>query len=189
MTEIPGLAEWVGAAVPTAGRTVSITPCSPAMVQVAGARASPKALPLDDDAADCVVLDRVLPALDRPDALLAEVRRVLRPAGSLVVVVPAPGRSLRELRRGVRRALLGRGWPCSAAVDHPGWLLTAADFAVLGDVRAVFDAPAELAPLVASGVWPEPEASRREAVERRVAWLAASGQAVPVGFRRLVGRR
>ncbi|WP_433506767.1 methyltransferase domain-containing protein [Pseudonocardia halophobica] len=150
MTDVPGLTEWVGAALPTTGRTVSITSHDPGAVTVADARASPGALPLGDAAADCVVLDRVLPALDRPDALLAEVRRVLRPAGSVVVVVPAPGRSLGELRRGVRRGLLGAGWVCPTAVDHPGWLLAAADFAVLGDVRAVFRAPAELAPLVAA---------------------------------------
>ncbi|MCE0768234.1 methyltransferase domain-containing protein [Pseudonocardia kujensis] len=189
MTHIPGLAAWVGAAVPTTEHTVSITPCTPATVTVTGARASPEALPLEDDVADCVVLDRVLPALERPDALLAEVRRVLRPAGSMVAVVPAPGRSLGALRRGVRRGLLGKGWACPAAVDHPGWLLAAADFAVLGDVRATFEAPAEVESLVSCGAWPEPDASRREAVERRVARLAAAGRTVPVGFRRLVGRR
>lgn len=189
MTDIPGLTEWVGAALPTTGRTESIRPHDPRAVKVAGARASPGALPLGDAAADCVVLDRVLPALDRPDALLAEVRRVLRPAGSVVVVVPAPGRSLGELRRGVRRGLLGGGWVCPAAVDHPGWLLAAADFAVLGDVRAVFSAPADLAPLVAAGAWPEPDGARRQAVERRVARLAASAGTVSVGFRRLIGRR
>jgi SAM-dependent methyltransferase len=189
VTDIPGLTEWVGAALPASGRRVSITGCSSGTVSLAGTRASPEALPLEDATVDCMVLDRVLPTLDRPDALLAEVRRVLRPAGSVVVVVPAPGRTLGELRRGVRRGLLGGGWVCPTAVDHPGWLLAAADFAVLGDVRAMFDAPAALAPLVAAGAWPEPDGSRREAVERRVARLAASAGTVPVGFRRLVGRR
>jgi len=163
VTTIPGLREWVAVAVPTTGRTVWVTPQSPV-------------LPRKE--ADSVVLDRVLPLLERPDDLLAEVRGVLRPAGSLVVVVPSPGRSPVELRHGVRRRDLLAGWPCRAAVEHPSWLLAAADFAVLGDTRAVFRVPDPAgADLVAEAAWPTADLRpRRPGV-------------LPVGFRRLVARR
>uniref|UniRef100_UPI001C69336E hypothetical protein n=1 Tax=Pseudonocardia pini TaxID=2758030 RepID=UPI001C69336E len=122
----------------------------------------------------------VLPRIARPDPLFAEVRRVLRPAGSVVVVVPSPGRTPAELRRGARRADLLAGWPCRTAVEHPGWMLAAADFAVLGDSRAVFAVvDPDPANLVAEAAWPSTEVR----TPRR------PGRALPVGFRRLVGRR
>jgi SAM-dependent methyltransferase len=164
MTAIPGLREWVAAAVPTSGRTAWISPASPA-------------LPLAE--VDTVVLDRVLPLHDHPDDVFAAVRQALRPAGSLVVVVPAPGRTPAELRDGIRRRDLLAGWACRPAVEHPGWLLAAADFAVLGDTRAVFRvADPDPDALVAEAAWP-----RADLRPRRPA------RAMPVGFRRLVARR
>ncbi|WP_345420839.1 methyltransferase domain-containing protein [Pseudonocardia xishanensis] len=161
---IPGLREWVSLAVPRTGRTVRLTPES-------------RALP--SETADAVVLDRVLPLVERPEELFDEVRRILRPAGSLVVVVPSPGRSPAELRDGVRRRDLLAGWPCRTAVEHPAWLLAAADFALLGDTRAVFRVPdPDPADLVAVAAWPTTGIRPRR-----------SARPLPVGFRRLVARR
>jgi SAM-dependent methyltransferase len=161
---IPGYDEWVAAAVPRQARVVRLGPADTALPreQAGTDRTGTDRTGTDrtgTDRPDTVVLDRVLPRLDRPDALLAEVRDILRPAGSLVVVVAAPSRL--PWRRGE--------WACRTAVDHPGWLLAAADFALLGDDRAVFDAPAEL-----------PEDLREAGVEPRRRRLA---------FRRLVARR
>lgn len=164
MTAIPGLRAWVAAAVPTSGRVAWVSPDAPA-------------LPTRE--VDTVVLDRTLPLHERPDDVFTQLRTVLRPAGSVVVVVAAPGRSPAELRDGVRRSALLSGWPCGAAVAHPGWLLAAADFAVLGDTRAVFRVPdADPATLVAEAAWPRADLRPRR-----------PGRALPVGFRRLVARR
>jgi SAM-dependent methyltransferase len=45
-------------------------------------------LPFDDEAFDCAVMDNVLEHIDHPDALLVEVRRVMRPEGRFVVGMP-----------------------------------------------------------------------------------------------------
>jgi SAM-dependent methyltransferase len=179
VTAIPGLQEWVRLAVPAQGRVLWITPDSGGTVRCGPARAAPEALPVADRSVDGVVLDRVLPRAARTDRVFAEVRRVLRPAGSLVVVVPAPGRSWRELRRGARRTDLLDGWACRAAVEHPGWLLAAADFALLGDTRALFPVPEPRpADLVAETAWPHADVR-----------VPRPGGPLPVGFRRLVARR
>ncbi|MEZ5616582.1 MAG: methyltransferase domain-containing protein, partial [Rhodocyclaceae bacterium] len=49
---------------------------------------TPDSLPFDDGAFDAVVLDNVLEHIDRPEALLAEIRRVLEPDGRLLAGVP-----------------------------------------------------------------------------------------------------
>lgn len=48
----------------------------------------PDRLPFEDAAFDSAVLDNVLEHLEAPGPLLAEIRRVLRPGGVLVVGVP-----------------------------------------------------------------------------------------------------
>ena len=48
----------------------------------------PDQLPFDDGTFDCVVLDNVLEHLSAPEPLLREMRRVLRPCGTVVVGVP-----------------------------------------------------------------------------------------------------
>lgn len=52
------------------------------------ARASAYELPVADGALDYVTMVEVLEHLDRPDALLAEVRRALRPGGVLALTTP-----------------------------------------------------------------------------------------------------
>lgn len=175
---------WVG---------VDPAPAPAAGSVVAG---SPTALPLCDNAVDGAVLLLALPRLPDLDAVFAELRRVLRPAGTLVVVVPsASPRSLAELRT---TAVHRTGWAHRSALDRAGWLLAAADFAVLGDDRGAFTLPvpdaaaahALVADLPSAGWWPPAvPADVRERVAAGLARRAGPGQVLPVPLRRLVARR
>lgn len=51
-------------------------------------RMEPDSLPFDGGSFDAVVLDNVLEHLADPTALLSEIRRVLKPCGSLIAGVP-----------------------------------------------------------------------------------------------------
>jgi SAM-dependent methyltransferase len=184
--ELPG--RWVG---------VDATPRPGAGPVVAGV---PDALPVCDNAVDGAVLLLTLPRLDELDAVFAELRRVLRPAGTLVVVVPsASPRSLAELRTAPLLAAVHRtGWTNRSALDQAGWLLAAADFAVLGDDRGAFTLPlpdaaaahALVADLPQAGWWPPDLAvDVRERVAAGLARRAGPGVVLPVPLRRLVARR
>lgn len=154
------------------------------------------ALPLRDNAVDGAILMLTLPRTDDVDGVFAELRRVLRPSGTLVVVVPsASPRSLLELRTA---AVHRTGWTNRSALDRAGWLLAAADFAVLGDDRAAFTLPlpdaaaayALVADLPRAGWWPPGlPADVREKVAAQLARRAGPGRLLPVPLRRLVARR
>lgn len=93
-----------------------------------------EALPLDDASADVVVFSEVLCSVTRPDRVLAEARRVLRPGGELrtyehVVAQVFPGRL-------AQRLVDAAGWPqllggcrtsrdTAAAVERAGFTWTA----------------------------------------------------------------
>lgn len=159
-------------------------------------RGLPTAVPLRSGAVDGICLMLTLPRLSDLDIVFAELRRVLRPGGTLVALVPsAMARSLAELRLApVHRT----GWLNRSALDHAGWLLAAADFAVLGDDRRVFGLPlpdavaahALVADLSRSGLWPaslpEPTHAR---VTQRLTTYAGPGRVLPLPLRRLVARR
>jgi len=162
-------------------------------------RADPCDLPVRSGSVDAVALLLALPSLPRLDPVFAELRRVLRPGGTLLVGVPSAAggswgeRSASRLLRPVHRA-----WPHRSALDHTGWLLAAADFSVMGDDRVAFalpipDAAAALAlaeRLPAARLWPPdlPE-DVRAGVAARLARRAGPDRVLPVPIRRLVARR
>ncbi|WP_232666172.1 class I SAM-dependent methyltransferase [Pseudonocardia sp. TRM90224] len=149
------------------------------------------ALPLRTSSVDGICMLLVLPRLGAVDAVFAELRRVLRPAGTLVLLVPsAAPRSLAEL--GLLRKVHRSGWTNRSALDGAGWLLTAADFALLSDDRELFryrpgpehDPVADTMALATAGVWPpSPAADVPVLLARR------AGQPIPVPMRRIVARR
>lgn len=147
-----------------------------------------------------------LPVLEPLGGLFAELRRVLRPTGTVAALVPSrPGslvlapRGWLPLNRALNRALGGHpGFRNESARDHLSWLFTAADFAVLTDQRRVFWLPipdraaaeAAIAALVPAGVWPpEVPADRVRRASEELAQLAAPGRRLPIALRMLVGRR
>ncbi|MFD1535132.1 class I SAM-dependent methyltransferase [Pseudonocardia aurantiaca] len=163
-------------------------------------RAAPDALPVADNAVDGVVLLLALPVLPDVNAVFAEVRRVLRPTGTLVVVVPSAATgSLAELRTApLLSAVHRRGWVNRSALDNTGWLLAAADFAVLTDDRVPFTLPvpdaaaahALAADLPRAGLWPPAlPAAARERAASGLARRAGPGRTLPVPLRRVVARR
>lgn len=177
------------------GRWVGVDPAPrPGGGPVVAGRAD--ALPLCDNAVDGAVLLLALPRLSGLDAVFAELRRVLRPAGTLVVVVPsASPRSVAELRTA---AVHRTGWTNRSALDRAGWLLAAADFAVMGDDRNTFTLPLPdaaaarglVADLPKAGWWPpELPADVRAKVAATLARRAGPGRVLPVPMRRLVARR
>lgn len=151
--------------------------------------ARPGVLPLRSRSVPALVVLPVVPDLADLDGLFAELRRVLRPHGLLSMVVPtAPGVGLRHrgLKAGVRSA-----WVHRSGVEHPDWLLTGADFAVVGDDRLGFRVPVPDDPLAhvdamsAAGLLPSaltPDLRRSLARNRGVAGGAFT-------LRRLVARR
>jgi SAM-dependent methyltransferase len=177
-----------------AGRWIGVDP-SPAPNAGRVVAGLPDALPLRDNAVDGAVVMLALPRLSNLDGLFAELRRVLRPTGTLVVVVPsASPRSSLELRT----AAVHRSWTNRSALDRTGWLLAAADFAVLGDDRGAFTLPlpdeaaarALMTDLPRAGLWPPDLPSDvRERVANALVRRAGAGRVLPVPLRRLVARR
>ncbi|OZM77040.1 class I SAM-dependent methyltransferase [Pseudonocardia sp. MH-G8] len=181
------------------GRWVGVDPVAGAVRNrlVAGV---PTALPLRDNAVDGAVLFLALPRLRDVDEIFAELRRVLRPSGTLVVVVPAASpRSIAELRWAPVLAPVHRsGWTNRSALDGAGWLLAAADFALLGDDRVAFTLPLPdaaaartlVSDLPRAGWWPpQLPAAVASRAEEGLARRAGPGRRLPVPLRRLVARR
>jgi hypothetical protein len=162
----------------------------------------PTALPIGTNAVGAVRVTMCLQTVDALDGLFGELRRIMRPAATLAALLPArPALSLPELRawRPVRRALGGYFEPRhSSARNHPGWLLAAADFAILVDQRRLFWVPlpdeqsaiAVLAGLTTAGVLaadipPAPLDRARATLVQH----ARPDRRMPIPLRLLVGRR
>jgi SAM-dependent methyltransferase len=149
--------------------------------------------------ADAVVLVLALHRCPDPTGLLAGVRHVLRPGGTLVVVTPSVARRTpTDLRwSGVLRPVRRGPWRHRSALDRAGWLLAAADFAVLTDERRTFALPlpdagaarAAVDALPAAAVWPDLEPAPRTRLAEALAHRAGPGRHLPVPLRRLVARR
>ncbi|QJY44426.1 hypothetical protein [Pseudonocardia broussonetiae] len=150
-------------------------------------------------AAAGIVLLLVLHRTADVDAAFADLRRALRPGGTLVVVTPSvSARSVADLRwRGVLRPVHRGPWRHRSALDDASWLLTAADFAVLGDDRVPFALPLPDAAaarravdaLPAAGIWPDLAPDVRAELAQRLAERAGPTCRLPVPLRRLVARR
>ncbi|HEX4250105.1 MAG TPA: hypothetical protein VH008_19730 [Pseudonocardia sp.] len=143
-----------------------------------------------------------LPVVEPLNGLFAELRRVLRPTGTLAALVPSRPGTLLVTPRGWRplnRALAGHpGFRHESARDQLTWLFAAADFAVLADQRRVFWVPipdrvaAEdaVAALVPAGIWPpDVPADRVRRAAEELARQAAPGRRLPIALRMVVGRR
>ncbi|MBN9097036.1 MAG: class I SAM-dependent methyltransferase [Pseudonocardia sp.] len=161
-------------------------------------RGSATAIPLRDnavDAVDAVALTLTLPRLHDVDAVFAEIRRVLVPGGTLALLVPSASvRSVAELRSTRLLAPVRRvPWANRSALDHAGWLLQAADFAVLGDDRVSFDLPLTsglVADLSRSDLWPRDVPARVLAeVSHNLSAAAGPDRALRLPLRRLLARR
>lgn len=181
------------------GRWLGVDPGAPAMSRLPRLRAAPPALPLRANSVDGIALLLALPRLTDLDRVFAELRRVLRPGGTLVVIVPsAVARSPAELLLVPLLAGVHRGWTHRSALDRAGWLLAAADFAVVGDDRVPFALPVPdaaaayelVADLPQAGLWPPdlPSAARMRIADG-LARRSSTDSVLPVPLRRLVARR
>jgi SAM-dependent methyltransferase len=149
-----------------------------------------------------------LPNLEPLDAFFTELRRVLRPTGTLAALVPSAPRPLEPMTwprsaRAALTALVGAlpghpGFRNGAARDRVSWLFASADFAVLADQRRVFwleiadpaTAASVVTGLVAAGVWPpDVEPSRLQCAAAALAEVAAPGVRLPLPLRLVLGRR
>lgn len=190
---LDGMGQPVVALRPGARRGVTLA------VEPWRAAADHRSLPLRTKAIAAVALDMCLPSLDGVDVLFAELRRVLRPAGTVAALVPLRPGFGATAWRSVEKALGGRpGFRNESARDHLHWLFAAADFAVLTDQRCTFRLPLPDGPaaeravdaLVEGGFWPrELDPARLDAARRALAGRAGPGRSLPLRMRLLVARR
>lgn len=124
---------------------------SPAELAAASARgvqtilAAADALPVPDGSIDTVVCSMALMVLEPLDAVLAEIRRVLRPGGVLTATVPVEDGWSTRVAAILGRILIGGGSlprsPNTAALAHPGALFARNRLRIVADVRRRFGYP------------------------------------------------
>ena len=180
------------------GRWLGVDP-NPEPGRPGRVRAEPTALPVRTSGVDGIALLLALPRLPDVDGLFVELRRVLRPGGTLVLLVPsAVGRSAWDFQLASTLRGVHRHWTNRSALDQAGWLLAAADFAVLGDDRVAFSLPLSdpeaarelVDALPPAGLWPPNlPAQVRERALAGLSRAARPGRRFPLPLRRLVARR
>lgn len=158
-------------------------------------RASTDALPVASASVDAVCAAMCFPVLTPLEDVLTEVRRVLRPGGTVVALVPSGrGYGVRGLVRWARlmRTLGVRSppWPNPEARDGLARILRAHGFVLDRDLRRMFRreiAHACDAALVVDGLYlPEVEQARLDAAKTMLASRARTGRWLPFPLRRVV---
>ena len=151
-------------------------------------------LPIGENAVGAVCAAMCLPVLTPLDAVLAEVKRVLRPGGTLVALVPSRMWFVRGLLGWwrVMRAL-GIGsppWPNPDARDGLPKILRAHGFVVDASERRVFRREVgdpRAAALLVDGLYlPDVEPERVEQARAALASWARPGRQLPFALRRIV---
>jgi hypothetical protein len=143
-------------------------------------------------------LEMCLPSVLELDGLFAELRRVLRPAGTVAALVPSfPSRL--GMWRTLHRCMGGRpSFRNESARANLHWLFAAADFAVLTDQRRTFRLPIPdgaaaghaVESLLLGGAWPpDLTPAQLESARQTLSRCAAPGRSLSVPLRLLVARR
>lgn len=160
--------------------------------------ASADDLPVASGAVGAVCAAMCLPVLTPLPRVLGEIRRVLRPGGTLAALVPAQaglsvsgmlgwGRVMYSLRA-VRQP-----WPNPHARDGLAALLRRSGFRVHSDELRVFtlaiDSPDAAALLIDALYLPDLTRRRAEAAKRALADWARPGRRLPLPLRRVVAER
>ena len=158
-------------------------------------RADATALPVRSACTDAVCASMCLPVLTPLPQVLDEIRRVLRPGGTLVAMVPAQsGLSLRGALAWARvmytLRTLRQPWPNPRARDGLAALLRDAGFHIRSDERRVFtlhlDTP-EAGALLVDGLYLPHLTERRSRTARRdLGDWARSGRRLELPLRRIV---
>ncbi|SDN34030.1 Methyltransferase domain-containing protein [Lentzea albidocapillata subsp. violacea] len=157
-------------------------------------RARGDQLPIGDGTVGAVCAAMCLPVVTPLDAVLAELKRVLRPGGMLVALVPSrmglvPGLAgwLRVMRAlGIR----SQPWPNPDARDRLPKILRAHGFVVDDSRRLVFrrdiSDPGEAALLVEGLYLPGVEPDRIDAARTALVSWAKPGRRLPFPLRRVI---
>ncbi|WP_187645528.1 class I SAM-dependent methyltransferase [Streptomyces sp. TRM49041] len=158
-------------------------------------RASVDDLPLASDSAAAVCAAMCLPVVTPLPRVLAEVRRVLRPGGTLAALVPsASGLSPAGLAAWARVMLTLRvarqRWPNPQARDGAAEVLGTAGFRVRSDEHRVFTltlpSPESAALLVDALYLPSLTPRRAESAKRSLARWIGQGRRIELPLRRVL---
>ncbi|MGW0732014.1 class I SAM-dependent methyltransferase [Streptomyces sp. NPDC002851] len=158
-------------------------------------RARADALPVPSATVDTVCAAMCLPVLTPLPGVLGELRRVLRPGGTLAALVPAQSGLSAAGILGWARVMgalrtVRQPWPNPRARDHLAGLLREAGFRVHSDERRVFTLAlesAEAAALLADALYlPGLTARRATAARRSLARWARPGRRLELPLRRVV---
>jgi SAM-dependent methyltransferase len=161
-------------------------------------RASADALPMSSDSVAAVCAAMSLPVLTPLPQVLGELRRVLRPGGTLTALVPArSGLSTSGLFGWARIMYALRAvrqpWPNPQARDRLAPLLSTSGFRVRSDDRRVFTlalGSADSAALLVEALYlPGLSPLRAEAAKRALTRWARRGRRLELPLRRVVAER